>query len=116
MKSALLPLLIALVGCAQTQWHHPNSSTTQTDYQRDNYQCEMQAAQAYPVNMVAQGGQTTTYGTPQTRCTAYGNQMNCSTTQPATSTQPVYYIDMNMNYRRNAIQSCMNARGYSFSR
>jgi hypothetical protein len=115
MKLLALALAVGLTGCA-TRWHHPNGNTTQADYQRDHYQCEVQATSMYPAAQVAQGGQTTSFGQATTTCTGYGNQMTCRTTPPVTNTLPVYYIDANASSRNHAQRNCMAARGYTFSR
>lgn len=116
MRMSALLLSLCVAACAPMRWHHPNSSTTQADYQRDQYDCEMRAAQAYPANMVAQGGQTATFVQPTTNCTTYGNQTTCRTNPGVSNTTPVYYVDVNANSRAYATRSCMAAKGYSFSR
>jgi len=119
-------LLAALAGCAQFQWQ--KDGATQADFNRDAYQCQMDAAQAYPTALTAVQLRPG-YQTPsQTYCsgtdsaygagnTVYGNtSMNCTTT-PGQQVAPITTTyDANMGNRAQAAKACLYARGYQLVR
>lgn len=88
----------------------------------DRYQCEMDAARAYPVafqqRMTSPGVQVAPNQSLQTNCTGYGAQWNCSTNRSGADAsiynRPPTYIteDVNLSRRQQAFASCMTAKGY----
>lgn len=99
--------LLVLSGCAMG-WSRPN--TTEAEFYQDKFQCEQQAASAYPVNMMATG---VGYQTPmRTSCTSYGNQVNC-TTMPGMYTPPAQ-MDVNATSRAITFRNCLQSKGYEF--
>ena len=119
-------LVLALAGCAQYKWQKYGSN--RSEFNRDSYECQMEAAKAYPTVMVAQQ-QSPGYTTAATTScrgngsaygvggTIYGNNtVNCTTT-PGQVVAPVTYAeDANSNNRSQAAKSCMYARGYKLVR
>lgn len=102
----MLPMVsLVLVGCAQ--WKHPTA--TQADFNRDRYQCDIQAASAYPVTQTPVGTGYQTAG--RVNCSTYGAQTNCTTTPGIYVPPPV--TDTNAVSRAFAFDSCMQARGYT---
>ena len=124
LAGLMLPL--GLSGCAQYQWQ--KYGATQDEFNRDAYQCQMEAARSYPTALVTRQI-TSGYTTPsQTYCSgtdsaygmgnyAYGNSnMNCTTT-PGQQVAPVTTtVDANAGNRTQAAQSCMYAHGYQLVR
>lgn len=121
--SAISLLSICLLGgCVQYQWQ--KDGATQDEFNRDSYQCQIEAARAYPTQVVAQ--QTApTYTVPaQTQCTgsqdamglgnyAYGSSsMNCTTTPARQIGGGPEMVDVNANNRTEAAKACLFARGY----
>lgn len=110
MKHAAVAVLAStavLVGCA-TKWDKPGAS--EHEFRSDLYQCQREAAGMYPgSNMMATGPG---YQMPsQTRCTpTYGGGVNC-TTIPGASAPPTQ-MDMAPFQRAQAVESCLQARGY----
>lgn len=97
---------VFLSGCAG--WSKPGA--TESDFRRDSYQCEMEAARAYPVMIVTSGG----YRTPDnTNCRVVYGQVQCQTTPGATLYQT--QSDANLNARTAAHGQCLRARGYIMS-
>ena len=102
-------IALALVGCT-TYWQHESGNNS--GWERDNYNCEMEAARSYPVAVVTQ-----TYGTgyttaSSTNCNSYGGFPKCTTTPgryvpPTTST-----VDVNETNRFNAEIQCLRAAGW----
>lgn len=117
MKRSFQVLIVAalLGGCAQYSWF--KQGATRDDFNRDSYQCQMEAANAYPTLMVRQQ-LTSGYTTPATT-SCYGNNtawgsssMNC-TTLPGQNVAPTYMnSDANADNRLQAARNCMFARGY----
>lgn len=105
---ALLAAGFALSGCGG--WSRPN--TTEAQFYEDRLQCEQQANNMYPPAMSAIGQG---YQAPaRTNCTAFGNQMNCTTT-PGAYTPPAQ-LDVNSIARANAFSGCMKSKSYVFGR
>lgn len=107
---------LLLTGCAQYKWQ--KSGATQADFNRDKYECQREAAQVYPPQVVRQQI-TTGYTTPSTtNCSStgstYGNYSytNCTTTPgqyvPGASTD----TDVNADSRERMGKQCMYARGW----
>ena len=127
-SKGFVPLIamLTLSGCAQYQWQ--KYGATQDEFNRDSYQCQMEAARAYPTVAVTEQ-LTSGYTTPgTTNCngsgSAYGvgnsiygtSQTNCITT-PARYVAPVTYTrDANSDNRAEAAKSCLVARGYNLVR
>lgn len=119
-------LAVLMTGCAQYQWQKPGA--TQSEFNRDSYDCQMEAARAYPSAIVVQQ-LTAGYTTPATtNCygsgsaygvggTVYGNSStNCTTTPGQVVPPQTYTADANAGNRKQATQACMNARGYELVR
>jgi hypothetical protein len=85
-----------------------NHSNPNANYQADYYDCEMQAARAFPVQMQT----TTSPSVTNTNCTGYGNSATCTST---TSPGQTYNSggDVNLGNRIGATFSCMGAKGWS---
>lgn len=102
----IAPLLIAALAAGCATWQRPN--TSKAEFNEDNYNCQVRANQMYPVVMMQIG---TGYRAPSmTSCTAFGNQMNCTTT-PGTYTAPPQ-MDVNAFNRTGAATSCLEGKGY----
>ena len=97
----------AITGCTVGGWTRPN--TSEAEFRRDTYQCEQEATRMYPPLLV-QVRSPYADETEQTRCTRYGNQVNCTTTKPGNSQTSTE--DANAGARSNAHRSCLNAKGY----
>lgn len=126
MKITYLIIGIALCqvisGCAQYQWRKQGS--TQLEFNKDNYECQSEAAIIYPTQIV-QEQRSSGYTTPSTtNCDgnestyesagkAYGNsQINC-TTKPGKRVQGVTKTtDVNKRNRNESAKQCMYARGW----
>ena len=100
-----------LTGCA-TGWYRPD--TTESEFYRDRYECQQQAAQMYPVMIIKRVIHPGYQAPAQTDCTSYGNQVSCTTT-PGAHTPPITTTeDANLSNRNNASSACLNSRGYKF--
>jgi hypothetical protein len=105
---------LVLSGCAQYQWQKYGAN--QNDFNRDSYECQMEAARTFPTQLVSQQV-TAAYTTPTyTNCSGNGygsyRYSNCTTTGgqyvPAYSTT----VDANANNRAQAARQCMYVRGW----
>jgi hypothetical protein len=126
--------LILLSGCAQYQWQ--KYGATQSDFNRDSYECQIEAARTYPTQIVTRqitSGYTTPsttqcYGTGSASGSAYGNSgyvygssygrsnVNC-TTMPGQYVPGVTATeDINAGNRVQAARACMYARGWQLIR
>lgn len=126
MKSGTTLSLLAIAslasGCAQYQWQ--KAGATEADFNRDRYYCQMEAARAFPAQIVQTqigGGYTTPsttncYGTGSAYGgggMVYGNtSTNCITTPGQYVAPIVSTSDANEDNRVEAARSCMYARGY----
>lgn len=113
---------VSLSGCAQYRWQ--KYGATQSDFNRDVYECQTEAAKTYPTQVVTQQV-TSGYTTPSTtHCygsgSAYGNSdyaygnstVNC-TTMPGEHVPGVTAtVDANGENRSLAAKQCMYARGW----
>ncbi len=121
-SKALLLALALLGGCAQYQWQ--KYGATQQDFNRESYECQVEAARLYPAAIVTQQ-LTSGYTTPSTtNCygsgsaygvgsTVYGSSSTNCTTTPGQTVAPVTYTaDANTSNRNQATQACMVARGW----
>lgn len=122
LKLSALAIAVLSAGCAQYQWR--KAGATQAEFNQDSYACQMEAARAFPTQVVQQQ-LASGYTTPSTtNCygsgSAYGSgnmvfgntNTNC-TTMPGRYVPPVTYTsDVNEDNRKNAAMSCMFARGY----
>ena len=118
--------IASLTGCAQYQWQ--KYGATQVQFNRDSYECHMEAAHTYPSAIVTEQ-LSSGYTTPATtNCystgTAYGvgdnvygsTNTNCTTT-PGQKVSPVTYtVDANNKNRVEATKACLLARGYNLVR
>lgn len=105
MKSLSLIAISALLLTACGGWSHPNKS--QSDYSQDNFYCQRESLNMYPVQMKTTGQ----YVTPATTtCNRYGNTVN-RTTNPAQTTGG-YQQDTNAISRNAAWGTCMRAQGW----
>jgi hypothetical protein len=121
-----LVALLMLSGCAQYQWQ--KSGAAQSEFNRDSYECQTEAARTYPTQVVTRQV-TSGYTTPSyTNCSgsgsAYGsggyvygnNNVNCTTT-PGQQVQGVTTtVDVNANNRAQSEKACMYARGWQLIR
>ena len=121
-----LLVLSMLSGYAQYRWQKYGAS--QSDYNRDVYKCQTEAARTYPTHMVTQQI-TSGYSTPSTtNCygsgsayggygSVYGNSnVNC-TTNPGSYVPGVQSTsDANAGNRKQAFNQCMYARSWQLIR
>ena len=112
-RIALLSVALCglLTGCAG-KWYRPD--TTQADFDRDRQDCIQEGYRTYPATMVQKTVGVGYQNPAQTNCYTSGGNTNCTTTggnyvPPATVTQ-----DVNQYNRNAAINSCLNARGYTY--
>lgn len=109
-----LVLVTVLSGCAQYQWHKQGAA--QVDFNRDSYECQMEAARVYPTLVVTQGMRMSA----STDCSGstYGNttRVNCSTTPAGYFPGTERTVDVNAGNRSRAAAQCMNARGWQLIR
>lgn len=116
MKPLRLFGLLLIIGlscttsCATYRWVHPTK--TINEFHQDNSACLQQAAQAFPVTMIITTQPGYQYPS-KTNCTGYGNQINCTTTPGYTTPPSTYSYDANLGNRNRALESCMNARGWT---
>lgn len=105
----LVTVVIFISGC-QTYWKHESGYSS--SWERDKYNCEMEAARAYPVRMVTQssGRGYTTDST--TNCSSYGNITNCTTTPGQYIPPQKYTEDVNQGNRNLAVPQCLRASGW----
>lgn len=114
--------LALLNSCAQYQWQKAGAS--QQDFSRDSYQCQIEAARAFPSAIVTQQI-TAGYTTPaMTNCygsgsaygsgsTVYGSTTTNCTTTPGQSVAPLALaVDANKSNREQVTNACMFARGW----
>ncbi|RJX31984.1 MAG: hypothetical protein C4516_04900 [Oxalobacter sp.] len=111
-----------LSGCAQYQWQ--KNGATQADLNRDTYDCQKEAAQAYPAKLVREQTRAA-YVTPSTtNCTTsesshgnrghnHANSTTSCTTTPGKYVPPHFTtVDINANNRAAMAKQCMHARGW----
>lgn len=107
-------LSTTFAGCHHYAWVHPTKG--ENEFRRDNYECEREAAQTYPVSMqpfLSNSG----YQAPSTTdCQSYGSNISCTTTQGPSTPRSTSYIDVNIRNRKSAFVSCMNARNWTQQR
>ena len=115
LRLAWWSTLVGLLGgCAQYQWK--KYGATREDFNRDTYQCQMEAASAYPAAIVNQQLMSG-YQTPaSTNCYSsgfgYSSTTTCTTTPGRTVPPVTYTVDANEDNRAQATKACMYARGY----
>ena len=102
-------------GCAQYQWQKHGAS--QTEFNRDKYECQSEAARIYPPrfvkNQITDG--YTTDSTTNCYRNGYGN-VSC-TTSPGQHVKGVTSIeDVNKDNRNENNRQCMYARGWKLIR
>lgn len=116
---------IFLSGCAQYQWQ--KYGATPSDFNRDSYACQTEAARTFPTQVVTQ--QTTPgYTTPSTiNChgtgSAYGNSgyaygnsnVNCTTIPGQHVPAVASTVDVNADNRTQLAMQCMYARGWQLA-
>jgi hypothetical protein len=106
MTRTMLPLALALAGCAAGSWNRPNTSEAQ--FRADVYSCQQQAALTYRPAIVQPAPSR------QTDCTAQGNSVSC-TARPGADT--AMYANVANAHAATAAQpaavdACLMARGY----
>lgn len=110
----LIVLSIVFSGCHHYVWVHPTKG--ENEFRKDNYECEREAAETYPVSMqpfLSNSG----YQAPSTTdCQSYGNNISCTTTRGVSTPPSTSYIDVNIRNRKSAFVSCMNARNWTQQR
>ena len=127
-RSILVSFAVALVattsGCAQYQWQ--KHGVTQSEFNKDAYECQTDAARSYPPQMVTQQI-TSGYTSPSTtNCygngSAYGSygnvygssNVNCTTTPGQYHPGYTSTTDVNLTSRVQAFKMCMYSRGYEY--
>ena len=109
MKIAMLSMLVILTGCA-SGWEKPGASAA--DLARDKYECNMQAAQAFPVVIMTTSAGVGYPATARKNCETAGANTRCSlpgVTLPTAQQSN----DTNLDNRLGASNSCLQARGYA---
>ena len=81
--------------------------------EQDNTNCEIEATQRVPQNIVAKTRPGYTLPT-NTNCNRIGTQTFCNTTGGGTLGGGTTYTDTNANLRRRAYGQCMVGKGYRF--
>ncbi len=122
---AILVPVLGLVGCApqtpydkyragQALQNFPyKAGTTQAQTEKAVTDCQIEAAQRVPQQMVVQT--TPTYSTPvQTQCNQIGTQTFCNSTGGNTYGGQTYSTDANTGLRIRAYGQCMAGKGYQF--
>jgi hypothetical protein len=99
----LIILCASLAGCGT--WVNPTNPNA--NYQADYYDCEMQAARTFPVQMQT----STTPSVTNTNCNVYDSTASCTST---TSPGQTYNSggDVNLGNRISATFNCMGAKGW----
>ena len=109
MKIRLFPVLAVscmILAACQGVWTKPGATTDLID--SDMEACEQSAIEQFPVEMSsADSSNRKEY---QTLCTSYGNQTNCTTRSDDTGGS--YQYDRNQEERQQAVNRCMESRGY----
>ena len=126
LAAFVLLSISSLTGCAQYQWQKYGG--TQGQFNRDSYECQMEAAHAYPSAIVTQQLRSG-YTTPATtNCysngsayglgdNVYGSSNTSCTTTPGQKVAPVTYtVDANKRNRVETAKACLLARGYNLVR
>lgn len=121
----LAVLVSALVGCApQTPYDRYKAGqpiqnfpykagANEAEIQRSVTNCQIEAAQRVPQQMVVQT--TPSYTTPvQTQCNRIGTQTFCNSTGGDTYGGQTYTSDANAGLRVQAFAQCMGDKGYRF--
>ena len=99
-------LVMFLAGCAGSGWSKPGG--TEAEFYEDLNYCRSQASSVYPVVMSSGGGSEI-----ETKCTSWGmNTMDCTSRSAAPRVLPQ---DMNALARSFFRESCLKAKGYSYS-
>jgi hypothetical protein len=122
---AILVPIFGLGGCApQTSYEKYKAGqaiqnfpykvgTTQVQTEKATTDCQIEAAQRVPQQMVVQT--TPSYTTPvQTQCNRIGTQTFCNSTGGNTYGGQTYTTDANAGLRVSAFGQCMVGRGYRF--
>lgn len=106
----------AFASCATHEWVGPPGGVTEQQVRADAWACQQQALSMYPQRIV-QTPIGTGYQQPsETRCQSWGSQLNCTTT-PGQYVPPEYIAsDANDGPRKEAIKSCLFAKGYRLQR
>lgn len=107
-------LALAVAGCAQYEWQ--KYGATQADFNQDRYQCQMEAASAYPTAAVTQQIRAGYVGPSTTNCSNWGYSVTCSTTPGQVVAPLTTTVDVNQDNRGQAAKACMYARGYQLIR
>ncbi len=110
MKIAMLSVLVILTGCT-SGWE--KQGATAADFARDKSQCNMEAAQSFPV-VITTTSAGVGYQTPtRASCQANGSNTNCASTPGVYSPTAQQSNDVNLDKRLGASNSCLQARGYA---
>lgn len=102
-RIAIFAPIVFVTACAGMGWTH--SFKSQSDLNRDRYQCEQNTAKMYPPQL---SGSNPTYNTD---CMNMGGGYTSCTTNVS---QPLQH-DINANNRSIAFSSCMEAQGWKWS-
>lgn len=100
--------VVALSGCAGT-W--TKAGATQEQLAQDMGQCRVEGTALHPVNLVAR---LESVRPTSNQCTGSGTSTRCVTV-PGGPPQPVWNDD-NASHRTAAINTCLQNRGYAYSR
>lgn len=112
MRPAILTLLAYLsVGCMTTRWTH--AYKTQSDFQRDMYECMTEATGLLPPAMAEETYTRARQAPDQTYCQDQGGgRIDCTTVRGRYTPPRTRVVDANEGARNNLVNSCMSARGY----
>lgn len=102
-----------VAGCAGS-WTKPGATDAQLGH--DIGTCRLEAAQQFPVAVVYHYSNSVPQAPPRQECTTQNGQTRCVTI-PGTYSQPTPQpVDLNAQSRAGAINSCLEGRGYTYTR
>ncbi|MBY6200262.1 hypothetical protein KUV65_02725 [Maritalea mobilis] len=98
---------LVLAGCTTSTVYYAEGVSV-GERERDYALCEAEALQRHPVRTEIRR-EPPTVVPPQRRCDAEGN---CTFVAGYVIPGDVYTVDVNADFRRNAVRGCMGGRGY----
>ena len=108
MRLSLIVLAAALAGCGT--WTKPGGTAAQL--QADQQACSADAWRAHPPSMMSDATWPTATTAPDRRCASIYGDSQCASLE---ARKPGTQADLNAGARSNAFDSCLKARGYTFS-
>lgn len=104
-----------LPGCAQYYWK--KSGAGQAEFNRDSYECQMEAARVFPTQIVVEQLSAGFRSPSSTDCittnAGYGRSASSCTTTPGLVVPPVTNsVDVNSENRARSAMQCLYSRGW----